>query len=91
MSTNPKKIRLYVGKEDIEQGRQGSAKYCAIARALIRKGYEGVLVSSYIATGVKDQRYCSFELPERAQEFIKNFDNDTGSVKPTSFTLKVIA
>ena len=84
-------MKIKVTQKDIEEGFRGSCYDCPIARAFKRE----VKPTSHIQLNVGAERilhrevysWDSYTLPEKAQTFIKRFD-DGKPVKPFTFEIE---
>lgn len=86
-------MQVHITQKDIDEGSQGSATDCAIARALRREGIRAsvaVVPSPYgygMVSMAVDQMGRKFELGEAGKMFIEQFDHDKKSVAPVTLTL----
>lgn len=82
-------MTIKVTKKHIREGKRGFCRQCPVALALMNAtNYKRVFVSSYswqLGSGKQ-----SGTLPQRAQNFIEDFDGGK-NVKPFSFDLDVVA
>lgn len=88
------KAVISVTKNDIREGIPGDADSCPIARALHRAGFKyAYAVSKGIGANKGGSLLVTISdvapLPNTANKFIENFDNDGKSVKPFKFTLNI--
>lgn len=85
-------VTIEVTADDIKHGRQYEVDTCAVARA-IKRALPGARELKVSGFGIdfwnpltKATEVC--EVPKKVAAFIKAFDKDRNSVKPTSFTLR---
>lgn len=79
-------MKVVVTEEDIKEGQRHSARYCPIARAIVRSKH----VSPYdVSVGILDMRIddSEYSLPLVARSFVANFDAG-GTVKPFEFVAR---
>lgn len=87
------KIRITVTQDDINKGAPHNPLCCPIARAIGRK-----IDSPFVSVKTKEflyfddilDEYLTFEMSDRAQEFVKRFDSGE-SVKPFTFYANEVA
>jgi hypothetical protein len=98
MSRNKtKKLKVVVKKKHIFGGQPNEGDQCAIALALMDKGFTKVAVDGNDITGYKNEvLYGTGKVPKSAKSFIEKYDNSkfdedtneyTFTVKPFSFNL----
>ncbi len=64
---------------------------CAVALALVEKGFEQVSVSNYsFAYTYEGERWVGFPLPVKMEEFIREYDRNKKNVGPESFVVEVL-
>jgi len=78
-------MKICVTQADIESGKPLTITKCAVACALRRCVKSFVWLNNYVVCTGKD-KYVN--LPERASNFTRNFD-DGKPVKPFTFDLKL--
>jgi len=87
-----KRKLIRVTKSHIEKGKKDYARSnvspsCPIALAMIGSKFKGVRVyRDSVCFSFKENRYYYEDLPDNAQEFIKNFDEGE-ETKPFNFYL----
>jgi len=85
-----KTVKVNVTKTGIRKGEQGSTEFCPIARALKAKGFKSICVHcDNVEFDVYGQTWY-ISLPKLARKFIERFDTNKKSVKPFTFTLKLV-
>ena len=83
-------MKIEVTQKDIDEGVQGECTLCPIALAFKRSSnFKRVYVNgkSIDVWNRCDQGIQTYELPKKAQTFVKRFDRQE-PVKPFSFKLK---
>ena len=85
-----KTVKVNVTKTGIRKGEAGSRVCCPIARALKAKGFKNVYVNTdHVEFDVYGHTWY-VDLPKLARKFIDRFDTNKKSVKPFTFTLKLV-
>lgn len=82
-------IRVEVTQHDIDHGQRCDPHNCPVARAITRTAGFPTFVSSMTYRIQSDPKNYNqvHNLPESARLFVKEFDQDRHSVRPTIFTL----
>ena len=79
-------IRVSVTADHISTGETGSARHCAIAKALQEQGYKNSWVSK---VNFSLDNLVAFRLPKAAQKFVNLFDKNRENVKPSCFKFNI--
>lgn len=88
--TYPRKIRLAVNQNSIDLGQPGHHHYCPLAHALRKRGFTRITVDIELANfriGRNGRRVFA-RLPQKAQQFVKDFDNGR-TVTPCTLALTI--
>jgi hypothetical protein len=79
-------------REDIRRGTRGHDSACAVSRACQREGLEDACTFGEELEWEDDNGHRAVPLPEKVQEFIKEFDLGKvakSKLKPFKFTINV--
>jgi len=82
------RIEVSVTEEDIRNGFTNNCRYCPIANALRRMGYDPRVDGLDIVLIGEGSKDVCVSTPDVANEFIKRFD-DMEPVKPFTFELEI--
>lgn len=86
-------LRINVTQKDIDEGIQFDCENCAIARACKRqlkeRKFVGIQFYEHKAAIRVGGRFSGIELPQKVDEFVRQFDNNKKKVKPISFNITI--
>jgi len=83
-------MKIIVTQEDIDKGRRGDNRNCAVAQALIRRGFRDVTVGIFsfsLRDDTEERKY--YRTPMKMKELIRNYDSYQ-TVEPAEFIARKI-